>query len=68
MKHAAPRLRRPRVPTAASLPYYARRMADDEARRYGVSRSWVIAVRLAIGFGADVPPEADYRTKPWRKR
>ena len=43
-----------RVPLPACVIRKVWNEVSREARKHGVSRSWVIAVRLAVSFGLDV--------------
>jgi hypothetical protein len=67
-KRATPaRRNQPRLPNgrrqsiAAAVAHDIERALEREMRRFGVSRSFVVAVALAYTFGIDLDETADYR-------
>lgn len=66
-RHAQPRSTEgKRQPTGSSLLPDLRKEIDRECNRYGVSRSWIVAVAVAKHFDVYLPAAADYRAKPWK--
>lgn len=43
-----------KVPTPSSLQREIRRRVEDDALRFGVSRSWVVATALAAVYGIEI--------------